>query len=391
MISMKNNNAKKMTDVQSTNKSEVGESNNYPRVSIILCNFNGLNYIKETLPKFIQFDYPNYEISLVDDGSTDGSREWIEKFISDHEKSSSKGSSSKKNKVDIVYYKNPENLGIPKSRNRAVLNATGDYYMFFDNDIICTDKNIFNNLLEYYRGKDKIAYLLIPLVDKERLESGETNQYGSYYSFYGIMRNKILNIKDVMAIEGGYRCVVTFSQIFCSKKVWQDIGGFDERQKFNLDDDDISTRANVYGYENWVYNKTYLIHTGLANRKDNRKYYNSFKLYYSGKVRPLLKNMQFGTLVYMIPMFYLSTCLMTLKQAITRKYPLVIFAFISSFLKSIADFPDTLKERKIIQAKRKVSDKSFLSVKFPLYSSTKWYQEISLYFKDTISGKNSTK
>lgn len=375
---------RRLINVNSNNKAIGGNLNkSLPLISIILCNFNGLSYIKETLPKFLEFDYPNYEISLVDDGSTDGSREWIENFISEYKQ--------KSGKVNIVYYKNPENLGIPKSRNRAVANASGDYYMFFDNDIICTDKNIFNNLLEYYRGKDKIAYLLIPLVDKERLESGETNQYGSYYSFYGIMRNKILNIKDVMAIEGGYRCVVTFSQIFCSKKVWQDIGGFDERQKFNLDDDDISTRANVYGYENWVYNKTYLIHTGLANRKDNRKYYNSFKLYYSGKVRPLLKNMQFGTLVYMIPMFYLSTCLMTLKQAITRKYPLVIFAFISSFLKSIADFPDTLKERKIIQAKRKVSDKSFLSVKFPLYSSTKWYQEISLYFKDTISGKNSTK
>ena len=47
----------------------------WPRVSVVVCNYNGGDTLDETLASLEHLDYPNYETILVDDGSTDGSLE----------------------------------------------------------------------------------------------------------------------------------------------------------------------------------------------------------------------------------------------------------------------------------------------------------------------------
>src|SRR5262249_30878716 len=43
----------------------------WPRISVVLCSFNGERYIGETLSALELLDYPDYEMIVVDDGSTD--------------------------------------------------------------------------------------------------------------------------------------------------------------------------------------------------------------------------------------------------------------------------------------------------------------------------------
>ncbi len=51
---------------------------NHPRVSIIIVNWNGKKYLEECLTAVFNQTYPNYEVILVDNGSTDGSAEYVE-------------------------------------------------------------------------------------------------------------------------------------------------------------------------------------------------------------------------------------------------------------------------------------------------------------------------
>jgi len=56
----------------------------YPKVSIIWVNYNSfhiIDIIKESLKALMMLNYPNYEVIIVDNGSTDGSREIIEDYV----------------------------------------------------------------------------------------------------------------------------------------------------------------------------------------------------------------------------------------------------------------------------------------------------------------------
>lgn len=50
---------------------------NHPKVSIIILNWNGLKDTIECLENVFRIDYPNYQVIIVDNGSTDGSVEKI--------------------------------------------------------------------------------------------------------------------------------------------------------------------------------------------------------------------------------------------------------------------------------------------------------------------------
>lgn len=51
-----------------------------PLVSIVIPVFNGMAYLEETVASVLAQTYPNIELVLVDGGSTDGSKEWVESF-----------------------------------------------------------------------------------------------------------------------------------------------------------------------------------------------------------------------------------------------------------------------------------------------------------------------
>ncbi|MEM4849151.1 MAG: glycosyltransferase, partial [Ignisphaera sp.] len=51
--------------------------NSFPLVSVVILNYNGLEHLKTCLNSVLNTDYPNFEVIVVDNGSTDGSVEFI--------------------------------------------------------------------------------------------------------------------------------------------------------------------------------------------------------------------------------------------------------------------------------------------------------------------------
>jgi glycosyltransferase involved in cell wall biosynthesis len=88
------------------------------RVSIIIPCYNNEAYIRESIDSALCQTYPNIEVIVIDDGSTDGSYEVMKSYQS---------------QIKMLQQKN---AGPSAARNTGILNSGGDYLLFLDGDDI---------------------------------------------------------------------------------------------------------------------------------------------------------------------------------------------------------------------------------------------------------------
>lgn len=90
-------------------------------VSIVIPVYNASEYLSETVESFLRQTYDNWEMILVNDGSTDDSLDIIKKYSAQDSR---------------IRYIDKQNEGISKTKEAGLRIATGDYLLFFDNDDI---------------------------------------------------------------------------------------------------------------------------------------------------------------------------------------------------------------------------------------------------------------
>ena len=113
----------------------------YPKVSIIIPLYNSEKYIKDAIDSCINQTYKNLEIIVVDDGSTDDSKDVIEDYI-------------KNNKIRYFYQSNKERSA---ARNVGLDIATGDYINFLDSDDLLKNTKIEKQVQFLERNKKYFA------------------------------------------------------------------------------------------------------------------------------------------------------------------------------------------------------------------------------------------
>ena len=91
------------------------------KVSVIIPNYNSAKYLGKCLDSVYEQNYPNLEVIIVDDGSTDESWETIQHYQRKH--------------TDMKTY-HQENMNASVARNKGMEIATGRYYLFLDSDDI---------------------------------------------------------------------------------------------------------------------------------------------------------------------------------------------------------------------------------------------------------------
>lgn len=102
-----------------------------PLVTIGIPNYNYAHYIKEALDSVVNQTYPNIELIIVDDCSTDNSVVEIESWIKDYS-----------GKFSINFIKNEANMGLTKNCNLILNVAKGAYLQILDADDIFLSENI---------------------------------------------------------------------------------------------------------------------------------------------------------------------------------------------------------------------------------------------------------
>ncbi len=92
----------------------------YPRVSVVVCSYNGASTLENCLRSLSKLNYPDYEVILVDDGSSDGTREIAKRY------------------PDVRYHYQ-RNKGLSVARNVGMDLATGKVIAYTDSDCVADE------------------------------------------------------------------------------------------------------------------------------------------------------------------------------------------------------------------------------------------------------------
>lgn len=123
--------------------------NEYPLVSVIIPFYNHNKFIKKTLDSIIEDLYPNKEIIIINDGSTDPDDSNITNWIAEH-----------KDSIKITYIKR-ENKGVSKTVNELICMSSGKYILPCSSDDYFINNTITKRveLLEKLEPKNKLILL----------------------------------------------------------------------------------------------------------------------------------------------------------------------------------------------------------------------------------------
>jgi len=168
-----------------------------PKVSVIIPTYNSAQYICETLDSVLAQTYKDYEIIVVDDGSTDNTREVLKPYMS---------------KIKYIY---KENGGPASARNVGIKNARGEYIAFLDSDDIWLPEKL-EKQIEYLQSNPDIALVYSDCIRFN--ENGVCQRKSNVYH----LREGYIFFK---LLEGNF---ITTSTVIVRRECLDKVGYFDE-------------------------------------------------------------------------------------------------------------------------------------------------------------------
>lgn len=115
------------------------------KYSFIVPVYNTSKYLKKCLDSLVKQSFKDFEIIIVNDGSTDNSNNIIKKYESEH------------NNIKVI---NEENQGLSMARNNGVKKVSGKYIIFIDSDDY-VEKDLLKQIDKEIAGVDVLRYQVI--------------------------------------------------------------------------------------------------------------------------------------------------------------------------------------------------------------------------------------
>lgn len=212
------------------------------KLSCIIPLFNCLPHTQACLRSLVE-SLPRglaHEIILVDDGSTDGTRDWLARDCRHHR---------------VIL--NETNLGYAGANNRGAALATGDLLVLLNNDLIFSPGWL-EPMLNVYRRLPQPG--LIGNVQRNAA-SGLIDHTGIFFDHKGKPAHDT-GFPLHTAIYPGHRPVpaVTGACALLSNALWRQLGGFDEGYRNGGEDVDLCLRARAAGRSNAVALRSTVLH-----------------------------------------------------------------------------------------------------------------------------------
>ena len=116
---------------------------NNPKVTIVLPSFNRGNLLKKSIESILNQTYTNFELIVVDDGSTDNTESVVDKI--------------KKKDKRVIYLKHMKNMGASAARNSGIRIAKGEFIAFQDSDDIWKPNKLEKQMEIFEKTSEKTA------------------------------------------------------------------------------------------------------------------------------------------------------------------------------------------------------------------------------------------
>lgn len=234
-----------------------------PKISIIMLTYNNLELNKACIKSILDYTaYPNYELIIVDNQSSDGTVEYLREI-----------ESRKDSRIRIIF--NTENSGFAGGNNKGIKEADGEYIMLLNNDTVVT-RGWLTNMVKHLKQDSRLAMC-----------GAVTNSIGNEAQICAEYTNtdelQEFSLRYTQAHMGEEYKNVDRIALFCTlipKTVFDRCGLLDEGYKVGMfEDDDFAQAVMSQGYEFVIAEDVFVHHVNNASFKklDEEKYNEIFE------------------------------------------------------------------------------------------------------------------
>lgn len=315
----------------------------FPSVSIVVVNFNGRALLRKCLLTLLDTDYPNYNVVVVDNGSTDGTLA---------EMKNSFGSNSR-----ITFVQNKKNLGHAAGCNIGARMSDGHYIVFLDSDIEFNSKHWLSELVNVMDNNASVGLAQAKIVLSENKHCLDyvclaIDALGTWTATYGSKENSFKEAFEILAASSGC-CIVR-------REVFEETGGFDAEYFIYDDDTDLSLRARLLGYKVLFVPSALVTHrSGILRGVSGLMLYHSSK----NRMRTVLKNYELRNVWWKFSVLAFFTFMVSMGFFIMKKHAEAKATF-RGLIYPLKDLREIWQKRIFLQSKRRVRDFELLDKGF---------------------------
>ncbi|WP_423149320.1 glycosyltransferase family 2 protein [Rubrolithibacter danxiaensis] len=257
-----------------------------PKVSVIILNWNGKNYLERFLPSVCASSYPELEIIVADNASTDDSIDFLNTNFP---------------KVRII--ENKQNYGFAGGYNKALEKVHADYYILLNSDVEVTS-NWIEPVISLLESDKTVAAAQPKLKDWNRKDffeyagaaGGLIDKFG-----YPFCRGRIFD--TIEEDTGQYESTeevfwASGAAFFIRSSCWKEARGFNPHFFAHMEEIDLCWRLKNLGYKVMYCpdSTVYHIGGGTLNKENPHKTYLNFR----NNLLMLYKNLPAGRAAFII-------------------------------------------------------------------------------------------
>jgi hypothetical protein len=306
---------------------------NVPLISVVILNYNGKEFLDDCIDSVLKSDYPNLEVILADNASTDGSLEIAQaKF-------------GKDSRFKII--KNIQNLLFAGGNNAGIRAAKGEYVAILNNDTE-VDKDWLKEIVSIM--EDRLIGACQPKILIHNAQPPRIDYAGAGMDRFGFTcgfgrgeldEGQLDQVKDIF-YAGGTAMVLR-------KEAIRKVGMFDERFGMHWEDTDLSWRLRLKGYKIVLAHKAVVYHKGsktmakFARRAEVSRYIRK------NRIAGLIKNYGCLNLIKVMPGILLIYIFMTIKELLIDHDVRLSLSSFWAILWNMKALPYLLRQRRCVQ------------------------------------------
>ncbi len=298
----------------------------FPSVAIVILNYNGQKHLENFLPSVINSSYPNKEIIVADNASTDHSVEFVQK-----------------NFPSITVLKNTQNSGFAGGYNWAMQHIASTYSILLNSDVEVTI-NWIEPIITLMESNSRVAACQPKILAYHNKNSFEyAGASGGFIDALGypFSRGRIFDKLEQDTQQ--YNAVANIfwasgAAMFIRTAIFKELDGFDARFFAHQEEIDLCWRLQLAGYTIQVCPTSVVYHVGAGTLpRGGRKVYLNFR----NNLLMLSKNLVWYQKMYKLPFRFLLDTISAYKgllngdinffKAIAKAHIVVVYIWLKGY------------------------------------------------------------
>ena len=209
------------------------------KVSVIIPHWNGIDILSDCLESLSRNTYPNLEILVVDNASTDGSSDWISLHY-----------------PNIKLIQNNKNYGYSGGCNRGAEASSGDYLIFLNNDTV-HNEDFIERLADFLNLNPQVSAVQPKILNYfDRNKFDYAGGCGGWIDILGFPFARGRLFLDLEVDENQYEKIrpifwASGTAMMIRKKDFELLGGFDDVFFAHQEEIDLCWKIHLSGSQVW--------------------------------------------------------------------------------------------------------------------------------------------